>query len=241
MEEPLVFWSRKPLHLPTPEDALPGRDAPLFPLQERHSVNGTRLDGPYAEGLQVLDVGMGCFWGAERLFWQTPGVVTTLVGYEGGITPNPTYEETCTGLTGHTEVVRVVYDPAVISTEQVLRVFWEGHDPTQGMRQGNDVGTTYRSAVYAHTDEQLAVAKATRERYEEALRAAGRGPITTEVLPGSAFYPAEPYHQQYLHKVPNGYCGLGGTGVSLDVQSEGGSCAVGTGVEVPQAHEAAQQ
>ena len=235
-----MFWSRKPQHLPTPEEALPGRDAPLFPLQERHSVNGTPLAGPYADGLQVLDVGMGCFWGAERLFWQTPGVVTTLVGYEGGLTPNPTYEETCTGLTGHTEVVRVVYDPAVLTTERVLQLFWEGHDPTQGMRQGNDVGTTYRSAIYAHTDEQLALAKATRERYEQALRAAGRGPVTTEILPASAFYPAEPYHQQYLHKVPNGYCGLGGTGVALG-GSEAGSCPVGTGVEVPQASEAGQQ
>jgi peptide-methionine (S)-S-oxide reductase len=203
-----MLWSRKPLTLPTPEEALPGRDTPL-PLQERHSVNGTRLAGPYPEGTEVVDLGMGCFWGAERLFWQLPGVVTTLVGYEGGITPNPTYEETTTGLTGHAEVVRVVYDPSVVSFEQVLKVFWENHDPTQGMRQGNDIGTTYRSAVYAHTPAQLETAKRTRELYEPALRASGRGPITTEILPAQTFYVAEPYHQQYLHKNPGGYCNHG--------------------------------
>ncbi|MCU1691116.1 MAG: peptide-methionine (S)-S-oxide reductase [Frankiales bacterium] len=233
-----MFWSRKPLDLPTPEEALPGRATPL-PLQERHSVNGTPLAGPYPEGLEVLDLGMGCFWGAERIFWQTPGVVTTLVGYEGGITPNPTYEETCTGLTGHVEVVRVVYDPKAVSLEQLLTLFWENHDPTQGMRQGNDVGTTYRSAVYTHTDEQLRVAKASREVYEQALVAAGRGTITTEILPATTFYNAEGYHQQYLHKNPGGYCNHGFNGVS---------CQIGTGVLAPpmeqqvrEQQEAAQQ
>jgi peptide-methionine (S)-S-oxide reductase len=218
-----VSWFRKPLTLPTAEQALPGRPEPM-PLPERHAATGAPLAGPYADGLEVLDLGMGCFWGAERIFWQLPGVVTTLVGYAGGITPNPTYEETCTGLTGHAEVVRVVYDPAVISTEQVLKEFWENHDPTQGMRQGNDVGTTYRSAVYTHDDAQLAVAKASRETYEAALGAAGRGPITTEILPASTFYPAEAYHQQYLFKNPGGYCNHGFNGVS---------CPIGLGVDLP--------
>ncbi len=228
-----MFWSRKPATLPTPEEALPGRATPL-PLQERHSVNGTPLAGPYAEGLEVLDVGMGCFWGAERIFWQTPGVVTTLVGYEGGITPNPTYEETCTGLTGHAEVVRVVYDPQQVSLEQLLVLFWENHDPTQGMRQGNDVGTTYRSAIYTHTDRQLEVAKASRESYEKALVAAGRGTITTEILPATTFYVAEGYHQQYLHKNPGGYCNHGFNGVS---------CQIGTGItaEVPMEQQVAER
>ncbi len=234
------MWFRKPTSLPTAEEALPGRDTPM-PLPARHEVLGTPLGGPYADGLRVIDLGLGCFWGAERLFWRLPGVVTTLVGYAGGHTPNPTYEEVCSGRTGHTEVVRVVFDPARISVEELLRVFFEQHDPTQGMRQGNDVGTQYRSAVYTHDEQQLATAKALRERYQQALTAAGRGAITTEILPAGPFYAAEPYHQQYLHKVPNGYCGIGGTGVSLGDQSEGGSCAVGTGVEVPQAHEAVQQ
>jgi peptide-methionine (S)-S-oxide reductase len=215
-----VSWSRKPLDLPTPENALPGRDAPIA-LPSRHAVLGTPMAGPYADGLQVLDVGMGCFWGAERFFWQLPGVFTTLVGYEGGLTPNPTYEETCTGRTGHAEVVRVVYDPAQVSLETLLKTFWENHDPTQGMRQGNDVGTTYRSAVYAHTDAQLAAAKASRDQYQAALTAAGRGTITTEILPAGAFYNAETYHQQYLHKNPGGYCNHGFNGVS---------CPIGTGV-----------
>ncbi|HEU0101646.1 MAG TPA: peptide-methionine (S)-S-oxide reductase MsrA [Mycobacteriales bacterium] len=214
------MWFRKPSSLPTPEQALPGRSDAIA-LPARHEVLGTPLAGPYPDGLQVLDLGLGCFWGAERIFWQTPGVHTTLVGYAGGITPNPTYEETCTGLTGHAEVVRVVYDPAVLPTEALLRLFFESHDPTQGMRQGNDVGTTYRSALYTHTDEQLALARAVRETYQAALTAAGEGAITTEILPSSSFYPAEAYHQQYLHKVPNGYCGIGGTGVS---------CPIGTGV-----------
>jgi peptide-methionine (S)-S-oxide reductase len=215
-----VSWFRKPSALPTAEQALPGRAAAIV-LPERHDVLDAPLAGPYPDGLEVLDLGLGCFWGAERIFWQQPGVFTTLVGYAGGITPNPTYEETCTGMTGHTEVVRVVFDPAVVTAEQLLRLFFESHDPTQGMRQGNDVGTTYRSAVYTHTDAQLATARAVRDTYQAALTAAGRGAITTEILASSTFYPAEDYHQQYLHKVPNGYCGIGGTGVS---------CPIGTGV-----------
>ncbi len=214
------MWSRKPQSLPTPEQALPGRSTPMR-LPERHEVLGTPLAGPYDEGLEVLDLGMGCFWGAERIFWQVPGVRTTLVGYEGGLTPNPTYEETTTGLTGHAEVVRVVYDPAEVSAERLLALFFENHDPTQGMRQGNDVGTTYRSAVYAHTPAQLELAREVRNRYQQALTAAGRGAITTEVLPASDFYAAETYHQQYLAKNPNGYCNHGFNGVS---------CPVGLGV-----------
>ena len=214
------MWFRKPSSLPTPETALAGRDTAI-PLPARHEVLGTPLAGPYPEGSEVLDLGLGCFWGAERIFWQVPGVVTTLVGYAGGITPNPTYEETCSGMTGHTEAVRVVYDPSQVTAEQLLRLFFESHDPTQGMRQGNDVGTQYRSAVYTHTDAQLATARTVRDAYQGALSAAGKGAITTEILPSTGFYPAEAYHQQYLHKVPNGYCGIGGTGVS---------CPIGTGV-----------
>lgn len=214
------MWFRKPSTLPTVDEALPGRDRAIS-LPARHEVLDAPLDGPYPDGLEVIDLGLGCFWGAERIFWRTPGVFTTLVGYAGGMTPNPTYEETCTGMTGHAEVVRVVYDPAVLGTEALLRLFFESHDPTQGMRQGNDVGTTYRSAVYTHTDAQLAAAKAVREAYQAALTGAGEGAITTEILPSSTFYPAEAYHQQYLQKVPNGYCGIGGTGVS---------CPIGTGV-----------
>jgi len=214
------MWFRKPSTLPTADEALPGRDA-MIALPPRHEVLGTPLAGPYPAGLQVLDLGLGCFWGAERIFWQVPGVFTTLVGYAGGLTPNPTYEETCTGLTGHAEVVRVVFDPTLVTVEALLRLFFESHDPTQGMRQGNDVGTTYRSAVYTHSDAQLAAAQAVRETYQAALMAAGEGAITTEILPATTFYPAEAYHQQYLQKVPHGYCGIGGTGVS---------CPVGTGV-----------
>jgi len=184
-------------------------------------VLDTPLDPPYAPGTEVAYVGMGCFWGAERIFWRLDGVVSTSVGYQGGSTPNPTYEEVCSGMTGHTEAVRIVFDPAKLSYADLLRVFWEGHDPTQGMGQGNDIGTQYRSAVYTTSDAQLAVAKASRESYGAALAAAGRGAITTEILPAGEFFPAEEYHQQYLHKVPNGYCGIGGTGVS---------CPVGAGV-----------
>src|ERR1700712_2578637 len=168
------MWFRKPTALPTADEALPGRDRAIA-LPERHEVLGTPLAGPYPDGLEVLDLGLGCFWGAERIFWQVPGVVTTLVGYAGGLTPNPTYEETCSGLTGHTEAVRVVYDPARVTTEQLLRLFFESHDPTQGMRQGNDVGTQYRSAVYTHSDAQLAAAHAVRDAYQSALTAAGKG------------------------------------------------------------------
>ncbi len=220
-----MSWFRKPSALPTADEALPGRERAIA-LPARHDVLDAPLAGPYPDGLEVLDLGLGCFWGAERIFWQLPGVFTTLVGYAGGITPNPTYEETCTGMTGHTEVVRVVFDPAVMTAEALLRLFFESHDPTQGMRQGNDVGTTYRSAVYAHTDAQLATARAVRDTYQAALTSAGRGAITTEILPSSTFYPAEAYHQQYLHKVPHGYCGIGGTGVS---------CPIGTGVTTAQA------
>lgn len=219
------MWSiRKKLDLPTPEEALPGRDARIG-VPSRHAVLDAPLDGPYPEGLEVAYVGMGCFWGAERIFWRLPGVFSTSVGYQGGHTPNPTYEETCSGRTGHTEVVRVVFDPQVVPYAEILRTFWEGHDPTQGMGQGNDVGTQYRSAVYTSSDAQLAAAKASRHAYAGALTQAGRGPITTEILPAGEFYPAEEYHQQYLHKVPNGYCGLGGTGVScptgIGVQADG--------------------
>jgi peptide-methionine (S)-S-oxide reductase len=203
-----------------PEDALPGRDTPL-PVPDRHEVLGTPLQPPFPEGMEQLVVGMGCFWGAERIFWQAPGVWTTAVGYSGGHTPNPTYEEVCSGQTGHTEAVLVVYDPKVTSYEALLKLFWESHDPTQGMRQGNDVGTQYRSAIYTYTPEQRRAAEASRERFQKELSAAGYGPITTEIRDAPPFYFAEDYHQQYLAKNPFGYCGLGGTGVS---------CPVGTSV-----------
>jgi peptide-methionine (S)-S-oxide reductase len=199
-----------------PERALPGREQKMV-VPERHEVLGTPLEPPFPEGLETAVFGLGCFWGAERLFWQTPGVYTTAVGYAGGETPNPTYEEVCSGSTGHTEAVLVVFDPAKLSYEQLLRVFWEGHDPTQGMRQGNDVGTQYRSAVYVTGDAQREAAEASKAAYERELQAAGYGPVTTEVAEAGPFYYAEPYHQQYLAKVPNGYCGLGGTGVSCPV------------------------
>ncbi|CAO3423549.1 peptide-methionine (S)-S-oxide reductase MsrA [Azospirillum doebereinerae] len=204
---------RKPATLPGPGEALPGRSEPI-PVPTHHHVNGNPLQPPFPAGLEMVDVGLGCFWGAERKFWQIPGVWVTAVGYQGGHTPNPTYEEACSGRTGHTEAVRVVYDPAKVSFETLMRVFWEAHDPTQGMRQGNDVGTQYRSAVYTHTPEQLETAKATRDAYQERLKAAGYGPVTTEIREAPPFYYAEGYHQQYLAKNPNGYCGLGGTGVS---------------------------
>ncbi|NYI06045.1 peptide-methionine (S)-S-oxide reductase MsrA [Allostreptomyces psammosilenae] len=212
-----MLFNRFKNALPTAEDALPGRERPLFPLQERHDVLGTPLAAPYPEGLEVADFGLGCFWGAERAFWQVPGVWTTLVGYQGGHTPNPTYEEVCSGLTGHTEAVRVVFDPSKVSYQQLLKVFWEAHDPTQGFRQGNDVGTQYRSAVYTHSDEQRQAAEASRAAFQEVLTRAGHGTITTEIAPAAPFYPAEPYHQQYLDKNPGGYCGLGGTGLTCPV------------------------
>jgi peptide-methionine (S)-S-oxide reductase len=203
--------------LPSPEEAIPGRAAPIYAVPDRHTVLGRPLAGPYPGDLEVADFALGCFWGAERVFWRTPGVWTTLVGYQGGHTENPTYEEVCSGLTGHAEAVRVVFDPALLPYGELLRVFWEAHDPTQGFRQGNDIGTQYRSAVYTHSPEQFATALASRDAYQSALRAYGRGTITTAILPAGPFYPAEAYHQQYLDKNPAGYCGIGGTGVSCPV------------------------
>jgi peptide-methionine (S)-S-oxide reductase len=200
----------------SPQEALPGRSDKMA-VPERHFVNGNALEGSFPEGLQTAVFGLGCFWGAERVFWQTPGVWTTAVGYAGGSTPNPTYEEVCTGLTGHAEVVLVVFDPNLVSYEELLKVFWENHDPTQGMRQGNDVGTQYRSAVYTFDELQRKSAEASRDAYQEVLRKAGYGDITTEIREAPDFYYAEDYHQQYLAKNPNGYCGLGGTGVSCPV------------------------
>jgi peptide-methionine (S)-S-oxide reductase len=215
-----MFAFRKKTALPTRDEALPGRTQPL-PTATRHFVNHNPLKGPYPAGYETAIFALGCFWGAERKFWQTPGVWTTAVGYIGGVTPNPTYEETCTGMTGHTEAVLVVFDPKQVSYEELLRVFWENHDPTQGMRQGNDIGTQYRSGVYPTTPEQRAAADASKADYGRALAAKGYGPITTEVADAGPFYFAEDYHQQYLAKNPSGYCGLGGTGVS---------CPIGTGV-----------
>lgn len=200
--------------LPRPEEALPGRPDPL-PVPDRHFVTGRRLTPPFPEGMEQAVFGMGCFWGAERVFWQTPGVHVTAVGYAGGLTPNPTYEEVCTGLTGHAEVVLVVFDPVAVSYETLLRVFWESHDPTQGMRQGNDVGTQYRSAIYTYGERQLRAALASREAYQRALDRVRAGCITTEIRPAPPFYYAEGYHQQYLARHPGGYCGLGRTGVAF--------------------------
>jgi peptide-methionine (S)-S-oxide reductase len=214
-----MFRAFSPPRLVGPSEALPGRSEPIA-LPERHEVLGTPLAPPYPPGHEVLMVGMGCFWGAERKFWQTPGVYTTAVGYQGGFTPNPTYREVCSGLTAHTEVVQVVFDPAKVRLEALLAVFWENHDPTQGMRQGNDIGTQYRSALYWTTPAQQAVVEASRDAYQARLRAAGFGAITTELRAAPPFHAAEAYHQQYLAKNPDGYCGLGGTGVR---------CAVGTG------------
>jgi peptide-methionine (S)-S-oxide reductase len=208
---------RKKLEMPSPEEALPGRQAPIA-TAERHFVNGRSLKGPYPQNSAKAVFGMGCFWGAERKFWELgEGVFVTAVGYAGGVTPNPTYEEVCSGRTGHAEVVLVVYDPGRISFERLLKTFWENHDPTQGMRQGNDVGTQYRSAIYTSDAAQLAAAEASKTAYENSLRAKGYGPITTEIRPAPTFYFAEDYHQQYLAKNPMGYCGLGGTGVSCPV------------------------
>ncbi|GAB2802213.1 peptide-methionine (S)-S-oxide reductase MsrA [Streptomyces daliensis] len=214
-----MLFGRHKNHIPTPDEALKGRPEPDFTVPERHTVLGTPLLGPYPEGLETADFGMGCFWGAERVFWQADGVFTTLVGYQGGSTPNPSYEEVCSGLTGHTEAVRVVFDPSRTSYEALLKLFWESHDPTQGFRQGNDVGTQYRSAVYTHSPAQQSAAEASRDAYQQVLTGSGHGTITTEILPADdrAFYPAEGYHQQYLDKNPGGYCGIGGTGVSCPV------------------------
>ncbi|MEW2358151.1 peptide-methionine (S)-S-oxide reductase MsrA [Spirillospora sp. NPDC029432] len=200
----------------SPEQALPGRAEPI-PVPPRHEVLDAPLAPPYPAGAEIAEFALGCFWGAERKFWQTPGVLSTAAGYEGGYTPNPTYEEVCSGLTGHTETVRVVYDPSQVTYEDLLRVFWEAHDPTQGMRQGNDVGTQYRSAVFYRDEPQHKLAEASRATYQNVLTAAGHGPITTEVTRATDFYFAEDYHQQYLHKNPNGYCGIAGTGLSCPI------------------------
>ena len=207
----------KKTEMPARETALPGRDRPAYRVPERHFVNGHGLLPPYPEGTEVAMFGLGCFWGAERKLWQHPGVWVTVVGYAGGLTPNPTYEEVCTGRTGHNEVVRVVFDPRQTSYEDLLKLFWESHDPTQGMRQGNDVGTQYRSGIYTYGEEQERAAQASKVAYAEVLRRAGYGEVTTEILPAPEFYPAEDYHQQYLAKNPFGYCGLGGTGVSCPI------------------------
>jgi peptide-methionine (S)-S-oxide reductase len=203
--------------MPAPEDALPGRSKPAFDIADRHAVLGTPLKPPFPEGIEVAYFALGCFWGAERLFWEIDGVYTTAVGYMNGTTPNPTYDEVCSGRTGHAEAVLVAFDPARVSYAEMLKVFFEEHDPTQGMRQGNDVGTQYRSGIYFANDAQGKTAETALAAYDEALRAAGHEPITTEIEPAGPFYYAEDYHQQYLHKVPNGYCGLAGTGVSCRI------------------------
>jgi len=213
-------FSMKKLLMPAPGEALPGREEAV-PTADTHAVSGAALKGPYPDGTEQVIFGMGCFWGAERMFWQVPGVHVTAVGYAAGTTPNPTYQEVCSGRTGHNEVVLVVYDPARISFEALLKVFWEGHNPTQGMRQGNDVGTQYRSGIYVTSEEQKRAARTSKQAFDKMLTAKGFQPITTEILDAPEFYFAEDYHQQYLHKNPNGYCGLGGTGVS---------CPIGTGV-----------
>ena len=211
-----IFSSPMNLRLPRPDQALPGHDTPM-PVPETHFVNGHRITPPFPAGLEQAIFGMGCFWGAERKFWEAPGVYSTAVGYAGGYTENATYKDVCSGMTGHTEVVLVVFDPKVTSYEQMLRTFWENHDPTQGMRQGNDVGTQYRSAIYTTSAEQKAAAEASRDAFQDRLTAAGYGPITTEIADAPDFFYAEDYHQQYLAKNPNGYCGIGGTGVSCPV------------------------
>jgi peptide-methionine (S)-S-oxide reductase len=216
----MFFLSQKKLKLPTPGEALPGRSEAM-PVPEKHHVLGTPLKGPFPAGLQQAVFGLGCFWGAEKKFWLTRGVYSTAVGYAAGLTPNPTYREVCSGQTGHNEVVQVVFDPSQVSYESLLRIFWENHDPTQGMRQGNDVGTQYRSGIYTFDEAQKRTAEQSRDAYQKALAASGYGAITTEILPAPDFYFAEDYHQQYLAKNPDGYCGLGGTGVS---------CPVGVGV-----------
>jgi peptide-methionine (S)-S-oxide reductase len=212
---------RKKIEMPTADRALPGRPAPAFAVPAEHFVNGNRLKPPFPAGLEQAMFGLGCFWGAERLFWQAPGVYSTAVGYAAGLTPNPTYEEVCSGQTGHNEVVMVWFDPKKTSYEALLKVFWEGHDPTQGMRQGNDVGTQYRSGIYVFSADQKARAEASRALFQRELAKSGMGAITTEILDAPTFFYAEDYHQQYLAKNPGGYCGLGGTGVS---------CPIGLGV-----------
>jgi peptide-methionine (S)-S-oxide reductase len=203
--------------MPSAEDAVPGREAPAFDIPERHAVLGTPLQPPFPEGIETAYFALGCFWGAERLFWTMDGVYTTAAGYQNGYTPNPTYEEVCSGRTGHAEAVLVAYDPSKVTYADLLKTFFEEHDPTQGMRQGNDVGTQYRSGIYYANDEQRRIAEMARESYDESLRAAGHDPVTTEIEPAGPFYYAEEHHQQYLHKMPNGYCGLAGTGVSCRI------------------------
>ena len=212
---------RKPLSMPSVHQALPGRPQAM-PTAKTHFVNGAPLKGPYPHGAEMALFGLGCFWGAERKFWQLQGVIVTAVGYAGGLTPNPTYEEVCSGMTGHNEAVFVVFDPKQVSYEELLKLFWESHNPTQGMRQGNDVGTQYRSGIYYYSEAQKKAAEASKTVYGRALAAQGLGSVTTEILPATEFYFAEDYHQQYLAKNPHGYCGLGGTGVT---------CQIGTGVE----------
>lgn len=216
-----MLFSRKPADLPTADQALKGRPEPIA-TAATHFVSGRPIQGPYPQGLELAQFGMGCFWGVERIFWNTPGVWTTAVGYAGGVTPNPTYEEACSGRTGHTEAVLVVFDPRLVTYEDLLKVFWEGHDPTQGMRQGNDRGSQYRSAIYTYDAAQAKAAEASKAAYQDALKARGYGPVTTEIKPAGPFYFAEGYHQQYLAKNPGGYCGVGGTGVT---------CPIGVGVE----------
>ena len=211
------MFGRKDPEMISPEKALPGRTDQTMPVPEQHFVKATPLVGPFPEQMKTLVVGMGCFWGAERIFWQTPGVYSTSVGYAGGYTPNPTYEEVCSGLTGHTEVLMAVYDSWNMSVMDLLRVFWESHNPTQGMRQGNDMGSQYRSAIYYNSEEQRIAAEESRDAYQELLNDAGFGKITTEIAPLTEYFYAEPYHQQYLGKNPNGYCGIGGTGVSCSI------------------------
>jgi len=212
------MFQRRSESLPTPETALPGRDTPLA-ISGEHLINGVPMQPPFPAGTEQIVLGAGCFWGAERLFWEREGVIVTAAGYAGGVTPNPTYEETCSGRTGHAEVVLVVYDPARVTLESLLSTFWEAHDPTQGMRQGNDLGTQYRSAIYTTSDTQQTAAEQSRDDYQSALQARGLGPITTEIRSLEAFYYAEEYHQQYLAKNPNGYCGLKGTGVTCPISA----------------------
>lgn len=212
-----MFSLDKKIELPTQEQALPGRDEPMQ-VPEQHYVNGNRLVPPFPENTEIAMFGLGCFWGVEKNFWELQGIYSTSVGYASGVTPNPTYQEVCTGMTGHNEVVRVVFDPNLVSYTSLLKLFWESHDPTQGMRQGNDIGTQYRSGIYVYSEEQKQLAERTRQQYQQALQQKGHGSITTEIIEAPEFYYAEDYHQQYLAMNPNGYCGLSGTGVFLELK-----------------------